>query len=697
MKFKNLTYLRWPLALIVLLFVVACASMGRPEGGPLDETPPVFVKSRPSPGQLNVKSDRIIIEFDENIQVEDPLNKVVVSPAQKNPPKVSGVGHRVTVELQDTLLPNTTYTIDFTDAVADLNEKNALDGFSFDFSTGSEIDSLCISGMVFQAENLEPAQSMLVGVHSNLSDSAITKLPFDRITRTNQYGQFTLRNLKPGEYNVFAINDVNRDNKWDRSEDIAFLGHTVSPTAKRVSRSDTVKAADGVTDSVFVHEVTSFAPNDLLLTWFNENYKPQYITKNERSERRKIYFEMGAPSDTLPSLRFVGGPYNGEDFTLRTVLEASATRDTLTYWIADTVIANLDSLTLATTYLRTDSAGSLKWATDTLNFNFRAPKAKKKKKEKEKDKEETDSTANNLPKIDLLKVKSSMSGQAEIYQQLIIDTDEPLRSFDRNAVRLEIQEGKDTIWKEISPPDLQEAGPYSPRMLKASYNWIPGARYRLTIDSLAMTGIYDHHNGNETIEFNIRPLNEYGNITFALSHLPEGQSFVQLLNAQDAPVYTKQVSGGVADFRNVLPGTYFARLIADRNGNGKWDTGSLTDTLLQPEDVYYFPKKINLKKNWDINQPWDLWETAVDLQKPLEIKKNKPKKKKGEEDDYGEEDDQYYDEFGNPAVDPDDPFGKRKNRNYNRTNRNNTGRNGLGGMGGFGGGAQRVNPGMMRR
>lgn len=693
MKFKNITYLRWPLALITLLFVVACASMGRPEGGPIDETPPVFVKSRPAPGQLNVKTDRIIIEFDENIQIEDPLNKVVVSPAQKNPPKVTGVGHRVTVELQDSLRPNTTYTIDFTDAVADLNEKNTLDGFSFDFSTGPEIDSLCISGMVFQAENLEPAQAMLVGVHSNLSDTAITKLPFDRITRTNQYGQFTLRNLKPGEYNVFAINDINRDNKWDRSEDIAFLGRTVSPTAERVTRTDSLKAADGVTDSLVVHEVTTFAPNDLLLTWFNENYKPQYITKNERRERRKIYFEMGAPSDTLPSLKFVGGDYDGEDFTLRTVLEASATRDTLTYWIADTVVANLDSIALATTFLRTDTAGNLKWTTDTLNFNFRAPKAKKKKKEKDNS-EAADTAANALPKIDLLKVKANLGGQAEVYSRLILDTDEPLRSFDRNAIHLEMQEGKDTIWQSVTPPDLQVPGPYSPRTLQASYDWIPGARYRLTIDSLAMTGIYDHHNGNETIEFSIRPLNEYGNISFTLTNLPEGPAFVQLLNAQDAPVYTKEVSGGVADFRNVTPGTYYARLIADRNGNGKWDTGSLTDTVLQPEDVYYFPKKINLKKNWDINQPWNLYETAVDLQKPMEIKKNKPKKKKGEEDDYGEEDDQYYDEFGNPAVDPDDPFGKRKNRNYNRTNRNTTGRNGLGS---FGGGAQTVNSGIMRR
>lgn len=254
---SKLSYLRWPLVALIAAVVAACASMGRPQGGPIDETPPVFVKSRPAPSELNVKTDRIVIEFDENIQIDDPLNKVVISPAQRNPAKITGVGRRVTVELQDTLLPNTTYTLDFTNAISDLNERNELDGFALDFSTGPVLDSLCISGMVFAAENLEPAQSMLVGVHSNLADTAITNVPFDRITRTNQLGQFTIRNLRPGTYNVFAINDVNRDNKWDRSEDIAFYPVAVSPTATRVNRTDTLRTADGLADSIVVHEVTS--------------------------------------------------------------------------------------------------------------------------------------------------------------------------------------------------------------------------------------------------------------------------------------------------------------------------------------------------------------------------------------------------------------------------------------------------------
>lgn len=677
MKFSDFTYLRLPLFALITILVAACASMGRPEGGPRDETPPVFVKSRPAPAALNVSTDRIIIEFDENIQVEDPLNKVVISPAQKNAARVTGVGRKITVNLMDTLVPNTTYTIDFTDAIKDLNEGNILDGFAIDFSTGNEIDSLCISGMVFQASNLEPAQSMLVGAYSNLSDTAITTLPFERITRTNQFGQFTLRNLKAKSYNIYAINDVNRDNKWDRSEDIAFLGSIVTPVSRRAMHTDTIFAENGDIDSVFNHEVTEFGPADLLLTWFNENYKAQYLIKNERTEKNKIYFEMGAPSDTLPSMRFVGGKFDGEDFTRRAVLEASATRDTLTYWIADTTVAALDSLHLAVTYLRTDTLDNLSWTTDTLNFSMRKQKAKQEKKKKKKDDSDTIADA---PKVHLLKVTPSLTSQAEVYSPFQLSFDEPLDSFNANGLHLSVMEPGDTLWTEIKAPLFAHPSAYQPLKLTATYEWLPGAKYMFTADTLTFRGIYGHSNEPVKVEFTVKKLEEYGNITFNVTNLNGQPAFIELLNAQDAPVRSEIIKGGSVTFKNIIPGTYYARLIIDTNENGKWDTGSIEKSI-QPEDVFYYSKKISLKRNWDITQQWDIYELPVDLQKPNEIKKNKPKGKNDMgKDEYDEEDEQYYDEFGNPAVDPDDPFGKKKGSNYNRTNRSNTLGNGLGGL-----------------
>ncbi|MBD5297120.1 MAG: hypothetical protein HDS21_03465 [Bacteroides sp.] len=645
--------------------------MGRPEGGPRDETPPVFVGSKPAPGATNVNTQRILISFNENVQVKDVMTKVVVSPPQKSMPKVSAVGRQVRIEMADTLLPNTTYTVDFSDAISDLNESNELEGFSFAFSTGPTIDSLEISGMVFQASNLEPAQGMLVGVYSNLSDTAITTVPFDRITRTNQYGQFTIRNLAPGTYRIFAVNDVNRDNKWDRSEDVAFYPELITPSASPVEVADTLLSATGE-DSIVMRQATAFAPADILLTWFNEDYKPQYISKYERRGRNRIYLEFGAPCVEMPRVSFVGGPADGERIDRYVALNSSHTLDTLDYWIADSSFMMLDSMRLAVSYQKQDSLENLVWTTDTLNFNYRAPKGDKKKddKKKKKDDEQADSAA--TPKIELLQLNHNLSATVDVFSPVVIKSSQPLVEFKPEMIHLE--QMVDTVWNEIEMNALAMTDSLRPMQLTTEVAWQPGGRYRLTIDSLAMTGIYGLWNCPMKSEFSVRALGDYSNLTFNLSGV-DGPAIVELLSSNDAPVRTVSVEGGRAVFRHVMPGTYYARLFIDRDSNGVYTNGKLQENRL-PEDVYYYPKKLNLKKNWDVSQDWNLYETPVELQKPIDIKKNKPKVKKtdrngrgnGTDDDDEYDDDQYYDEFGNPAVDPNDPFGKKKNSRYNTLN-----------------------------
>lgn len=655
---------------VVALAVAACASMGRPEGGPRDEEPPAYVRSNPAPGSLNVTDDHYTIYFNENVQIKDAMTKVVASPPQKSVPKVTAVGRQVRIEMTDTLLPNTTYTIDFTDAISDLNEGNVLDGFSFDFSTGPTLDTLCISGMVFEAANLEPAQGMLVGVHSNLSDTAITTLPFDRITKTNQLGQFTIRNLKPGTYRIFAINDVNRDNKWDRSEDIAFYDATVSPSAESVQVADTLQNGAGA-DSIVMRPATRFLPDDVLLTWFNENYKAQYLVKHERPERNRIHIEMGAPSDTFPELRFIGGDLDGRSLSDFSVKNAAPTRDTIDYWITDPGIIAADTLNMSVRYLRTDSTDNLSWTTDTLAFNMRKARQSKKKKQ-----EEETADSDFVPKITLLQLKPAGGAQMDVYGSLRLETDQPIKTKNDSAFHLEML--VDTIWAPIERPTFYFPDSLRPMQLRADVKWEPGAKYRLTVDSLGVTGIYDIWNGPVSQEFTVKALSEYSNITFAITGA-DSTAVVELLNNQDKPVKSVAVENGRAVIRYIDPGTYYARLYFDRNGNGKYDTGNLADSL-QPEEVCYFSKKINLKRNWDVEQSWNIYELPLDMQKPAEIKKNKPKKKEGESDNYNddEDDDQYYDEFGNPAVDPNDPFGKRKNQRYNTLNGRDNNTRGMG-------------------
>lgn len=648
---RRYTYMHILVAAVLIAVVSACASIGRPEGGPRDEEPPKFVRSNPRPGQLRVDGNKVTVYFDENIQLDDAFNKVVVSPVQTQAPAISSNAKSVTVELRDTLQRDVTYSIDFGDAIKDLNEGNILDGFAIDFATGDTIDTLRISGMVLEARTLEPAQGMLVGVHANLDDSAIMTLPFDRIARTNQYGQFTIRNLKPGTYRVFALNDMNRDYKWDRSEDVAFYDYTVSPVVENIEVCDTFLRADG-TDSLVTHDGIKYLPNDVLLTWFNENYSPQYMKDYSRPDRRRISLTFAASSDTLPEITIADGRNAGRKIDEWAVAQVNPTRDSLLYWIRDTTVLSTDSLRLAIKYLKTDTTEQLSWTTDTLRFFFREPKENKKKKNKDEEKNDTVITdAYGVPQPKEFLNFSVNGGTVDVYAPLIFKSDQPIDTFIESAVKVEMQ--VDTLWERVAvgaltPDSLQ---PLTTRGL--SVDWTPGAKYRVSVDSASVTGIYGLWNKPLEQEFSVKDLSEYANLVFNVTGLGTDSSgvaqkaFVELVGTDDKPVRVSPVIDGRAEFKYLSPSTFYARLYIDSNGNGKWDTGDMK-ARIQPEEVFYYSKKLQLKKNWDVEQTWDLYELAVDAQKPMAIKKNKPKPKKGERDNNRDSDEEEYDEFGNP-------------------------------------------------
>jgi len=673
MKHNHTKMMRLLLGVIFAVMLAACASMGRPEGGPRDELPPVFLGSNPAPGSLNVDRNRITLTFDENVQLTDAASKVVISPVQKQQPSISAGGRHVSIELRDTMLPNTTYTIDFADAIKDLNEGNVLDGLAIDFSTGDSIDTLCISGMVLEARNLEPAQGMLVGVYSNLSDTALTTLQLERIAKTNQLGQFTVRNLKPGEYQIFALNDVNRDYRWDRSEDVAFYDTFISPLAEPMELTDTFAAADG-SDSLAVRRAVRYLPDDVLLTWFNEGYASQYLRDNSRKERRVIHLEFGTVADTLPELTLINGPRPDMPASEWTRLEHSATLDTLNYWITDTALANQDTLLVQARYMRTDTLQQLSWTTDTLRLIHRIAKSKKKNKDDKKKKEVSDTDSVVAPELTFLSFQAKGGSTQEVNKPLVFEASQPLDTILPEAMRFMIQVN-DSVWDTLAVPPLVRDPGGAIRRYTMDYVWSPGGRYSLTIDSAAIIGVYNEWNKPFKHEFSVRQLEDYSSMTFTVTGLPDSVAAVaELLTSSDKPVMAVPVIDGKAFFQYVQPGTYYARLYADNNANGEWDTGSIADHR-QPEEMYYYPKKLNLRKNWDVEQDWNINELPLDQQKPNDIKKNKPKTRDRSDMPPENEEEEEYDEWG------DDPFGPNRggNSNYNNTHRGSTGT----GPGGF--------------
>lgn len=651
---KSLYYI---FIIIAAAVMYSCANIGNPSGGPIDKTPPIFMRSNPTPNAVNVKDRKIEIFFDEIVTLKDPSTKIIVSPAQTEMPRMSALGRKVTVELVDSLLPNTTYTIDFSNSIQDNNEGNAIDNFAFAFSTGSVIDSMRVSGYVLDSRTLEPMQSVVVGLQSNLADSAFHKEKLQRVALTNDRGQFTIRNVSPGSYHIFALKDLDRDYKFGNpTEDIAFLDSIIVPSIGSREAADTVYNDLNEIDTIMRATRPAYFPNDILLSMFNEDRKSQYLANNLRVDSTRISLTFAAASDTLPSLSIVGRNDVPDQWY---TLERSQTNDTLTYWIRPPHLVSADTLMVATTYLRTDTASNLSWGTDTLKFTFQRQKAKKKKKN-----EETDS----LEQIRFMELHPLANGTQEVYAPLLLQTGTPIERYSREAFHLQRKLQNDTTFypAEIKSIALRDST-LSRRDLMLKVDWEPGAAYTLAVDSLAMTDIYGLQTKPLKVDFNVRKMEEYGNIVFNITAVRDS-AIVELLDGTEKIVLRAPVKNHRAELLNLLPGKYYARLFIDRNGNGKYDTGNY-DMHLQPEETVYHPGAINLKKNWDVEQTWDIYATPIDKQKPEAIKKNKPERKKWEKvntekTETDEDEENGFSDFSNP----NDPNLRNSNNfgNYRR-------------------------------
>ena len=682
----------WVVTLAVGLLLAACASIGSPEGGPRDYTPPQVLKTSPEANSVNFKGDKVEITFDEIINLKDQQKKVIISPAPKTQPLIRTVGKKVTIEFRDELEENTTYVIDFSNAIEDNNESNQLDGYTFAFSTGDEIDTLAVSGIVLRAKDLEPMQHVIVGLHSNLDDTAFTNLPLERVSRTNDRGKFTIRNLKPGSYHVFALSDVDGDYHMARTEDIAFLDDIIVPSTSEYTSQDTVFTFDRRVDTVLTATHTLFLPNDLLLCMFNEGYRSHYLRQSSRPSNNKLHLLFGAPNDTPPHLQVLRPADHAADWYR---IQRNVENDSLFYWITDSAMIKADTITVALTYLRTDTADNLEEVTDTIHFGYRKPNSQI--KEEEKKAKERESRAkrltqllekqekaaaqgkelsedeleeikelqrvdpNEIPKLQMEFVKS---GTIDVGDSIILKFDAPIAHIDQSKVHLDIK--RDTLWVPIQAAPLQPLNDMDPMRYWLPFTTLPDSTYRLTIDSAAVASVYGLHNDRLSKDLKVRGLEEYANVYFKVNYT--GKAFVELMTSGEKVVRTAPVRNGAFELLNVPPGTYYLRLTIDLNGNGKWDTGNYLNHL-QPEEVYYYPKKMRLRANWDIDESWNIYQTALDLQKPEDLKRNKPEevKNKVEKKEKNKDEEEEEDEFSTGInTYTGDKYNDAKNRRRQR-------------------------------
>lgn len=590
------------------IIVLSCASMGSPSGGNYDFDPPKVLSSRPTPNETFVKSGKVQIVFDELVQIEKPMEKVIVTPPQRNFPIIRAQNNKVVVELKDTLLANTTYTIDFTDAIVDNNEKNALEDFALSFSTGAVVDTLSISGKVLAADNLEPVSGIYVGIHSNLSDTAFTTLPFKRISRTNELGKYSIKGIAPGEYKIYALDDVNRDYKYDNlGEAIAFLDKIIVPSVEAAVRQDSVfNLKDLSFDTIKTVHYTKFLPDDIVLRSFTSDFKRQYLQKHERLTEDVISIYFGAPT-AMPKIEALDIPKPITDWS---VLERTAGNDTLKFWITEKAIAAMDTLSLKVSYNMTDSLNKLQSVTDTLNFISRTKKKVKDDKKKDKDEE-----------ITFLTLTTDIAQLFDVYKDINIEFDYPVKDFEKNKIFVQYQ--ADSTYSNVDY--VLEKDSLNPRKYRIQNKWIPGGQYRFVVDSATLHSYTGLWNDKQEVLFKVKTLDQYGSLDINIYNLPDSMpAFVELLDKSDKPVYRATVKDDIASFVYLNPGIYYARIILDANGNGRWDPGDYSE-MGEPEMVNYYPKTFEIRAFWDITEDWDLGALPLDKQKPLDITKNKPK------------------------------------------------------------------------
>lgn len=607
------------------ILATMCANPGTPTGGPKDTRPPLVINSKPLPFSTGFNDKVVTILFNENIQIKDADQKFVMSPPVFPAPKVDAHGNQLRVRMDEKveLMPNTTYTLDFADCVLDLNEGNPLENFSFTFSTGESQDSMMISGNLYNAETLEPIKGVYVLLHSCLEDTALTKVPPIRISKTDETGRFILRNV-PAEtdYMVYALDDQNRNFLYDQKglERIAWYPEKVRPSWEIRQINDSVRI-DSLSQSVdtaewvFEHitrDTLVYTPDSLKLFAFMEKAYDQYISSENRKEPHRIDVLFNCQMKSKPSVAFIG--HDNSDSLA--VCEYSTNNDSLTVWMTDSTIYNRDSVGLAISYLALDTLKQLTTKVDTIDFWYFKkvdPKEEKRKNKNDKNKETKKPSLN-------ISVPQSFGA----FGNVTITSPTPFKHINWDGISLSHK--KDTIFEPMQYTVIEDTVNLKTVRIKAK--WQPGEQYVLAVDSAAISDIYDLACLKKEYNVSTPALDKYGTLYIEVDSVPEN-ALLQLVDEKGTSVFRQNYvpKNGKLAFRYLKPKEYMIRILIDRNMNGKFDNGDF-DSHQQPEEFIYYMEKVSVRANWEIKVDFSVSNYTIDKYvKKYKIKKNNSRKR----------------------------------------------------------------------
>ncbi|MBN2348333.1 MAG: Ig-like domain-containing protein [Bacteroidales bacterium] len=608
------------------IFFVRCAKIGSPTGGPKDETPPRVIKSIPQNYSVHYSAKNIVIYFDEYIQLKNINQELIVSPPLQERPITRLNGKKLIIDLNNTLRDSTTYTLNFGNALADNNEGNLLPNFEFVFSTGSFLDSMTVSGTLLNAFDLKvPEKPVIVMLYDNLNDSApLQEIPA-YIGQTNiENGSFAINNVKADSFRIFALQDANRNLLFDVwNEPVAFIDSVfyLHPDNRNVedlwiadslalwqSRLTDSLVVDSIQDvfiesarydSVFADSTLNLLSDSagerrlryglhMNLYLFEEINNTVYIGSYDREERNKLNIVFNrTPHD---SVQIVPINYSPKEEDI--IKEYSADLDSVIYWIADTVMSNLDSIYLQVSYLTPDSMDNLYTRSDTLQFRYTEKKDESSSLKRRK-KDEVEEVKENFLELNMnVKPRSTLdlNNSVRFFPTTpVLNINPSLISFSKIV---------DTLEYSMSFQILKDS--LKLRKIYMDASWEEDMKYKINILPGAFTDIFGLSNDTIIVDFTTAKLSAYGRLIMNTQNV-QGPAIIQLISEKGDKVFNQKYisTNEPVIFDYLKPGKYGIKVIYDDNANRQWDTGKYIEKL-QPEKVLFYKGEIEIRANWDM-------------------------------------------------------------------------------------------------
>jgi uncharacterized protein (DUF2141 family) len=566
---------------LVVMFILSCAKINSPSGGPKDLDAPVILKSQPENGTVMFSGKSFAVTFNEFVILDKITEKFMASPPLKTKPEVRLKGKSLVVSWEDTLADSTTYTFYFQDAIRDNNENNAIPNYQYVFSTGPVLDSLSLSGNVFGAFDLEVVPDVLVMMYSNLSDTASRTLLPAYISRPDVSGGFMINNIKPGRFRLYALKDINGNKMYDlEDEAFAFCDSIIdiTPEAYYNIIPDTIKYKPANAPEKAQEDIFTFGVHRLYA--FTREAKKQYLRFSERKNSGSISFGLAVPSDTgQVSIDLT-------DIAPDTwYMENNARRDTFLLWITSPEVYDREVINALITYPFTDSTGTLIEKTDSVVFRFRKPEAPR----------------GGVRKIPALSLTTNLSGKIKPGAIPAFTGPAPLKEPDTSKITL--MQIVDTIRTEL-PVVLVRDSTNSRRVLMKT-PLKAGGSYTLECRGGAFTDIFGNTTDSTVYRIAVGVPEDYGTIKAKLTGY-EGDVIIQLLGDREKVLQEKNLkSPGEVKFELIDKGRYRMRAVYDIDSSRTWTTGDFA-LMRNPEPVSYYPGELDVKINWDLEQDWDL-------------------------------------------------------------------------------------------